>query len=53
MTEYDRIFIDNLNDILKSGTEYESRAVWPDDGEKAHCIKKFAIVKEVIKLETK
>ena len=44
MTEYDRIFIDNLNDILKSGTEYESRAVWPDDGEKAHCIKKFAIV---------
>lgn len=44
MTEYDRIFIDNLNDILKNGTEYESRAVWPDDGEKAHCIKKFAIV---------
>lgn len=44
MTEYDRIFIDNLNDILKNGTEYESRAVWPDDGEKARCIKKFAIV---------
>lgn len=44
MTEYDKIFIDNLTDILKNGTEYTSRAVWEDISTVAHCIKRFGII---------
>ena len=43
---YDDIFVKNIKDILKNGTEYESRAVWEDknDTPKAHCIKLFGLV---------
>ena len=44
MTEYDNIFIDNLTDILKNGTDYTSRAVWNDTNTFARCIKRFGII---------
>lgn len=44
MSYFDKIFISNINDILDRGTEYESRAIWKDTGEKAHCIKLFGLV---------
>ena len=44
MTEYDNIFIDNLTDILRNGTDYTSRAVWNDTNTFARCIKRFGII---------
>lgn len=44
MTQYDEIFVKNLVDILSNGSEYESRAIWPDDWTKAKCLKRFSIV---------
>lgn len=44
MTEYDKIFVQNIKDILQNGSEYTSRAIWSDDGAKAKCLKRFSIV---------
>ena len=44
MTNYDKLFIQNLNDILTNGSEYLSRAVWEETNEQAKCIKLFGIV---------
>ena len=44
MTQYDEIFFFFLVDILSNGSEYESRAIWPDDWTKAKCLKRFSIV---------
>ena len=33
-----------VSEILKNGTECETRAVWKDTGEKAHVLKAFGIV---------
>lgn len=44
MTEYDKIFVQNIKDILQNGSEYTSRAIWPDDWVKARCIKRFSVV---------
>lgn len=44
MSYFDKKFISNVQNILENGTEYESRAVWKDTGEKAHCIKLFGLV---------
>ena len=44
MTEYDKIFVQNIKDILQNGSEYTSRAIWSDDWAKAKCLKRFSIV---------
>lgn len=49
MTEiknYDDIFVENIKNILKNGTEYTSRAVWEDKNTitPAKCIKLFGLV---------
>lgn len=44
MTNYDKLFIQNLNDILTNGSEYLSRAIWEETNEQAKCIKLFGIV---------
>lgn len=44
MTEYDKIFVQNIKDILQNGSEYTSRAIWSDDWTKAKCLKRFSIV---------
>ncbi len=46
MSLADKIFIDNVNDIMQNGvwdTEYEVRPRW-EDGAPAHTVKKFGIV---------
>ena len=43
-TTYDKIFVKNIEDILKNGTEYKSRAIWEEDGQSAKCIKLFGLV---------
>ena len=46
MSIADKIFIDNMNDILNNGvwdTDYPVRPHW-EDGTPAHTIKKFGIV---------
>lgn len=44
MNEFDQKFINTLNNIITNGTEYDSRAVWKDTGEKAKCKKIFGVV---------
>ena len=44
MTEYDNIFIDNLTDILRNGTDYTSRAVWNDTNTYARCSKRYGSI---------
>ena len=44
MTQYDKIFVQNIKDILQNGSEYTSRAIWSDDWAKAKCLKRFSIV---------
>jgi thymidylate synthase len=44
MSTFDDQFVENLNDIIENGTDYESRAVWKDDGTPARCRKVFGIV---------
>ncbi|MDP4133868.1 MAG: thymidylate synthase [Bacillota bacterium] len=47
MSMTDRIFIDNVNDILNNGvwdTDRNVRPRWEDDNSPAHTIKKFGIV---------
>ena len=46
MSIADKIFVDNLKDILSNGawdTDYDVRPHWAD-GQKAHTVKKFCIV---------
>jgi len=46
MSIADKIFIDNINDILSNGvwdTDFAVRPKW-SDGTPAHTVKKFAIV---------
>ena len=45
-TYYDDVFVENIKNILKNGTEYASRAVWEDETRvtPARCIKLFSIV---------
>lgn len=40
----DLYFKNNVSEILKNGTECETRAVWKNTGEKAHVLKAFGIV---------
>lgn len=44
MNEFDKKYADTLNEIITNGTEYTSRAVWKDTGEKAKCKKIFGVV---------
>ncbi len=47
MSLADKIFIDNMTDIMDNGfwdTELNVRPVWGDDGAPAHTVKKFGIV---------
>ena len=44
MTHYDRLFLKNIINILANGSKYESRAIWSDTGERASCMKVFALV---------
>ena len=46
MSRADKIFIENVNEILQNGTwdtDFDVRPTW-DDGVKAHTVKKFGIV---------
>ena len=45
MSIADKIFKDTCSKIIENeDIKYESRAVWPDTGEKAYTIKTFVII---------
>lgn len=44
MSYFDEQFKYNICEILGSGTEYTSRAIWKDTGEHAKCLKLFGLV---------